>query len=43
MTEAQKTDRREFLKKGLSLGLVAGSAAILGKPDTQESRQICHF
>jgi uncharacterized protein (DUF362 family) len=33
MTQSQKTDRREFLKKGLSLGLVAGSAVILGKPD----------
>ena len=33
MTEAQKTDRREFLKKGLSLGLVAGGAVVLGKPD----------
>ena len=33
MAQAQKTDRREFLKKGLSLGLVAGSAVILGKPD----------
>ncbi|MEI6608128.1 MAG: DUF362 domain-containing protein [Deltaproteobacteria bacterium] len=33
MTQPQKTDRREFLKKGLSLGLVAGGAVILGKPD----------
>ena len=33
MTSTQKTDRRDFLKKGLSLGLVAGSAVILGKPD----------
>jgi uncharacterized protein (DUF362 family) len=33
MTTIQKTDRREFLKKGLSLGLVAGGAVILGKPD----------
>ena len=33
MEEAIKTDRREFLKKGLSLGLVAGGSFILGKPD----------
>jgi uncharacterized protein (DUF362 family) len=33
MIETQKSDRREFLKKGLSLGLIAGGAVILGKPD----------
>jgi len=33
MSQPQKTDRREFLKKGLSLGLIAGGAVILGKPD----------
>ena len=33
MTEKNKTGRREFLQKGLSLGLIAGSAAIFGKPD----------
>lgn len=33
MTDENKTNRREFLKKGLSLGLIAGSAAILGRPD----------
>jgi uncharacterized protein (DUF362 family) len=31
MTQTQQTDRREFLKKGLSLGLVAGGAVILGR------------
>jgi uncharacterized protein (DUF362 family) len=30
--ETQKTDRREFLKKGLSLGLITGGSLILGKP-----------
>jgi uncharacterized protein (DUF362 family) len=33
MKETIKTDRREFLKKGLSLGLVAGGSLILGKTD----------
>jgi uncharacterized protein (DUF362 family) len=33
MTDESKTNRREFLKKGLSLGLIAGSATILGRPD----------
>lgn len=33
MTDAHKSDRREFLKKGLSIGLAAGGAVILGKPD----------
>ncbi|PKN76445.1 MAG: tat (twin-arginine translocation) pathway signal sequence [Deltaproteobacteria bacterium HGW-Deltaproteobacteria-10] len=33
MTKTNKTDRREFLKKGLSLGLVAGGSLILGKAD----------
>ena len=33
MTQTQQTDRREFLKKGLSLGLVAGGAVILGRAD----------
>lgn len=33
MTQMHKTDRREFLKKGLSLGLTAGGAVILGKTD----------
>jgi uncharacterized protein (DUF362 family) len=33
MTDVQKSNRREFLKKGLSVGLVAGGALILGKPD----------
>jgi hypothetical protein len=28
-----KTGRREFLKKGLSLGLVAGGSLILGRAD----------
>ena len=39
MTEAQKTDRREFLKKGLSLGLVAGGAVILGKTDFLSAKE----
>lgn len=33
MARTQNTDRREFLKKGLSLGLTAGGAIILGKTD----------
>jgi uncharacterized protein (DUF362 family) len=33
MKETIKTDRREFLKKGLSLGLVAGGSLVLGKTD----------
>ncbi len=33
MTNTNKTDRREFLKKGLSLGLVAGGSLILGNAD----------
>jgi uncharacterized protein (DUF362 family) len=33
MTDAQKSNRREFLKQGLSLGLVVGGVVILGKPD----------
>jgi uncharacterized protein (DUF362 family) len=33
MTPMKKTGRREFLKKGLSLGLVTGSAIILGRHD----------
>ncbi|HPD56583.1 MAG TPA: DUF362 domain-containing protein [Smithellaceae bacterium] len=33
MTDENKTNRRQFLKKGLSLGMVAGGAMILGKPD----------
>jgi len=33
MTSTKKPDRREFIKKGLSLGLVAGGAVILGRAD----------
>ena len=33
MKKTEKLSRRKFLKKGLSLGLVTGGAAILGKPD----------
>ncbi len=33
MTKTNNTGRREFLKKGLSLGLVAGGSLILGKAD----------
>jgi uncharacterized protein (DUF362 family) len=33
MDQTKKPDRREFIKKGLSLGLVAGGAVILGKTD----------
>jgi len=33
MTKQNKTNRREFLKKGMSFGLIAGGAVILGKPD----------
>ena len=39
MTQAQKTDRREFLKKGLSLGLVAGGTVILGKTDFLSAKE----
>lgn len=39
MSKAQKTDRRAFLKKGLSLGLVAGGAIILGKTDFLYARE----
>jgi uncharacterized protein (DUF362 family) len=33
MSNAVKTDRREFLKKGLSFGLAAGGVLLLGRPD----------
>jgi uncharacterized protein (DUF362 family) len=33
MTDARKFNRREVISKGLSLGLIAGGAVILGKPD----------
>ncbi|MBN1472438.1 MAG: DUF362 domain-containing protein [Syntrophaceae bacterium] len=33
MTEEQKSNRREFLKKGLSMGLFVGGAVIIGRPD----------
>ena len=33
MTQMKKTGRREFLKKGLSLGLVTGGAILLGRHD----------
>ncbi|MEN6469619.1 MAG: DUF362 domain-containing protein [Smithella sp.] len=33
MADAKKFNRRELISKGLSLGLVAGGAVILGKPD----------
>jgi uncharacterized protein (DUF362 family) len=33
MDQTKKPDRREFIKKGLSLGLIAGGAVILGKTD----------
>ncbi len=33
MNQGQKTDRREFLKKGLSLGLAVGGSVLLGKTD----------
>ena len=39
MTQIQITDRREFLKKGLSLGLVAGGAVILGKTDFLQAKE----
>ena len=39
MTKMQKTDRREFLKKGLSLGLAAGGAVILGKTDFLQAKE----
>ncbi|HOU50969.1 MAG: DUF362 domain-containing protein [Smithella sp.] len=39
MTQTSKTDRREFLKKGLSLGLAAGGAIILGKTDFLHARE----
>lgn len=39
MTPSQKTDRREFLKKGLSLGLAAGGAIILGKTDFLHAKE----
>jgi ferredoxin len=32
MTDAQKLNWREVISKGLSLGLIAGGAVILGKP-----------
>ena len=35
----QKTDRREFLKKGLSLGLAAGGAVILGRTDFLQAKE----
>jgi uncharacterized protein (DUF362 family) len=39
MTKMKKTDRREFLKKGLSLGLAAGGAIILGKTDFLQAKE----
>ena len=39
MTRTPKTDRREFLKKGLSLGLAAGGAIILGKTDFLHAKE----
>lgn len=39
MTQMQKTDRREFLKKGLTLGLAAGGAIILGKTDFLQAKE----
>jgi len=39
MTQIQKTDRREFLKKGLSLGLAAGGAIVLGKTDFLQAKE----
>lgn len=33
MKKTKKLSRRKFLKKGLSLGLATGGAAILGRPD----------
>jgi len=33
MTDTRKFNRREMISKGLSLGLIAGGAVILGKPD----------
>jgi len=33
MTNLKKMNRREVIQKGLSLGLVAGGAVILGRPD----------
>jgi uncharacterized protein (DUF362 family) len=35
----QKTDRREFIKKGLSFGLAAGGAIILGKTDFLQAKE----
>ena len=39
MTQIQKTDRREFLKKGLSLGIAAGGAIVLGKTDFLQAKE----
>ena len=39
MSQIQKTDRREFLKKGLSLGLTAGGAVILGRTDFLQAKE----
>jgi len=39
MTQSPKTGRREFIKKGLSLGLAAGGVAILGKTDFLDAKE----
>ncbi len=39
MTHKQKTDRREFLKNGLSLGLAAGGVIILDKTDFLHAKE----
>lgn len=39
MEDSAKTDRREFLKKGLSIGVAAGGTLIMGKPDFIMARE----
>ncbi|MFO7570872.1 MAG: DUF362 domain-containing protein [Smithellaceae bacterium] len=39
MADAGKLNRRDVIKKGLSLGIVAGSVVILGRPDFLLARQ----
>ncbi|PKN89067.1 MAG: hypothetical protein CVU51_02210 [Deltaproteobacteria bacterium HGW-Deltaproteobacteria-1] len=33
MEDTRKYNRREVIQKGLTLGLIAGGAVVLGKPD----------
>jgi len=39
MTQMHKTGRREFLKKGLSLGLAVGGTIVLGKTDFLQAKE----